>query len=114
MSSRPSTRSRLTGIVAAAVIVGALGGCSDDNEVPSKEDFVAQMRKVLEVPPPDNEIDCLYAAIAQDPPFAQDLMTTDPSADSRSRMRVIAAACVLDPNGRGVPPTTSTTSQPRS
>jgi len=99
-------------IAVSVGVVGATSGCGDGNEVPTKDDFVAQMRKVLETPPPDNEIDCLYAAIAQDPPFAQDLMKTDPSAESRSRMRVIAASCVLDPNGRGVAPTTSTTAKP--
>lgn len=98
------------GVLATGVLAV---GCGDDNEIPSKDDFVAQMRKVLETPPPDAEVDCLYAGIAADPPFAQDMMKTDPTAESRARMRIIAASCVLDPNGRGVAPTTtSTTSKP--
>ena len=92
----------------AVGLIGSTAACGNDNEIPTKDDFVAQMRKVLETPPPDDEIDCLYAGIAQDAAFAQDLMKTDPTAASRARMRIIAAACVLDPQGRGIPPTTST------
>lgn len=106
---------RAVGLTALTGLLGgvALAGCGGEADLPTETAFIDQMKRILESPPADDVLRCMYRGLSGDGAFGRDLMSDQPSDGAKARMRRINASCELDPTGDGAAPTSTTTTSER-